>query len=159
MSATSCCFHFEELAGLGFGGVDRGRGPCSARPGGKLIAWLVVLSSFGALFGISVTGPRFFYAMAAERAVLPGGGSGRSGDGSSPPGRDRMLFAMTLVYLLTGTFEQIMGFYVAISLIYNMLGIAAIYPLRQPRRSASPVRTASRGIRSLRHCSSWVRSG
>ncbi|MFN8179957.1 MAG: amino acid permease [bacterium] len=98
--------------------------------GARLVATLVALSSFGTLFGIAIAGPRYAWAAAQERLffrflaqVDPRTSAPRAGATA--------LFALTLAYLATGTFGDILGLYVAIQGIYVVLSLAAIYPLRR----------------------------
>jgi APA family basic amino acid/polyamine antiporter len=105
--------------------------------GGRLVAALVVLSAFGALFGIAVAAPRYFYAMgksglffAAAARVDP--------ETAAPRWGATALFLTTSLYVITGTFAQIMGYYVAVTLVYNTLSVASVFPLRRkyPRRES-----------------------
>ena len=98
--------------------------------GGRLLAAIVVVSAFGALFGIAMAGPRYFFAM-GEQGLFFRVATRIDPETSAPRWAATMLFAVSLLYVLTGTFEQIMGYYVAVSLIYNALSIAAIYRLRR----------------------------
>jgi APA family basic amino acid/polyamine antiporter len=100
------------------------------KEGARLIALLVVISSFGALFGIAVAGPRFTYAVGrsglffrAATRIAP--------ETQAPRWGVTALFILTIIYVLTGSFLQIVSYYVAITLLYNVLSVAAVYPLRR----------------------------
>lgn len=103
--------------------------------GGRLIAFLVVLSSFGALFGIGIAGPRYFWSMARHRLFFDWAGR-LDPRTAAPRAGATALFLTTVAYILTGTFEQILGYYVAVSLLYNVLAMLCVYRLRvtQPDR-------------------------
>jgi APA family basic amino acid/polyamine antiporter len=100
--------------------------------GARLLSFLVALSAFGALFGISIAAPRFFYAMGKSGLFFAAAGSVDPRT-AAPRWGTTALWVLTVVYIATGRFEQIMGYYVAISLIYNMLAVAAVYRLRRTR--------------------------
>ena len=98
--------------------------------GRRLLGFLVVLSAFGSLFGIAIAAPRYFFAMA--RSGLFFSAAGRvDGRTAAPRWGNTALWLLTVVYVITGTFRQIIGYYVAISLIYNLMSVAAVYPLRR----------------------------
>lgn len=98
--------------------------------GARLLSFLVALSAFGALFGISIAAPRFFYAM-GKSGLFFAWAARVDPETAAPRRGTTALWALTVVYIATGRFEQIMGYYVAISLIYNMLSVAAVYRLRR----------------------------
>jgi APA family basic amino acid/polyamine antiporter len=100
--------------------------------GARLLSFLVALSAFGSLFGISIAAPRFFYAMGKSGLFFEAAGQVDPRT-AAPRWGTTALWALTVVYVATGRFEQIMGYYVAISLLYNMLAVAAVYRLRRTR--------------------------
>jgi APA family basic amino acid/polyamine antiporter len=101
--------------------------------GGRLIAVLVVVSSFGALFGIAVAAPRFAYAL-GHSGLFFRAAARLTPDTQAPRWGVTALFLLTTLYVLTGSFLQIVSYYVAITLIYNVLSVAAVYPLRRKLR-------------------------
>ncbi len=103
--------------------------------GRRLLAGLVVLSSFGALFGISIAGPRYFWAMAKSGLFFAWAGRHESGTGAPRPAVTALLVT-SLVYVTTGTFEQIMSYYVAMTALYTVLTPASVYRLRRTRPDA-----------------------
>ncbi|MCA9751641.1 MAG: amino acid permease [Gemmatimonadetes bacterium] len=122
---------FDQLAGsdsAASAAAETVLGPA----GGRVIAAIVVVSAFGTLFGIWVAGPRYFYAMARHGLFFAAAGQ-VTRDGSTPRWGATALYVLTLAYLLTGSFSEILGFYVAISLVYGTLAIAAVYRLRAKR--------------------------
>ncbi|HMB68035.1 MAG TPA: amino acid permease, partial [bacterium] len=97
--------------------------------GGTLLAFLVALSAFGALFGIGIAGPRYYWSMARHGLFFRA--AGRLDERTAAPRWGAtVLFLTTVVYILTGTFEQIFSYYVAVSLLYNVLTILCVYRLR-----------------------------
>jgi APA family basic amino acid/polyamine antiporter len=97
--------------------------------GGRLISILVVISAFGALFGIGIAGPRYFWSMARHGLFFQRAGR-LSPRTQAPRWGATMLFAVTTIYVLTGTFEQLLGYYVAVSLLYNVLAVTSVFRLR-----------------------------
>jgi amino acid transporter len=119
---------FDELAGAESAASSAARsvlGPW----GGTLLAVLVGVSSFGALFGISVAGPRYFYSM-AENGLFFRVAARVDERTSAPRWGATALFVTSAAYVATSTFEQIMGFYIAVTLLYNVLSVASIFRLR-----------------------------
>jgi amino acid transporter len=97
--------------------------------GGTLLAFLVVLSAFGALFGIGIAGPRYYWSMARHGLFFRA--AGRLDERTAAPRWGATaLFLTTVVYILSGTFEQILGYYIAVSLVYNVLTVLCVYRLR-----------------------------
>jgi APA family basic amino acid/polyamine antiporter len=97
--------------------------------GGRVISLLVVGSAFGALFGIGITGPRYFWSMARHGLFFES--AARLSPGTQAPRWGATaLFVVTTIYVLTGTFEQLLGYYVAVSLLYNVLTVTSLFRLR-----------------------------
>ena len=104
-------------------------------PGRRLMAWLVAVSAFGALFGIGVAGPRYFWAMG--RSGLFFAWAGRLDDGTAAPrAGGTALLVVSAIYVATGGFEQIMAYYIALTAFYTVLTPAAVYRLRWTRPDA-----------------------
>jgi APA family basic amino acid/polyamine antiporter len=97
--------------------------------GGTLLALLVALSAFGALFGIGIAGPRYYWSMARHGLFFRAAGR-LDEDTAAPRWGATALFLTTVAYILTGTFEQIFSYYIAVSLLYNVLTILCVYRLR-----------------------------
>jgi APA family basic amino acid/polyamine antiporter len=100
--------------------------------GGKVVAALVVLSSFGSLFGIGMAAARYFYAL-GESGLFFRQAASIDPVTQAPRWGSTAIFATTALYILTGTFEQIIAYYICISLLYNVLTVAAVYRLRSKR--------------------------
>lgn len=96
--------------------------------GSTLLSLLVVLSSFGALFGIGIAGPRYTWSMATHGLFFAS--FGKLSANAAPRRAATALYLLTVVYVVTGSFEQILGYYVAVSLIYNVLTILCVFRLR-----------------------------
>ncbi len=119
---------FAELAGAPAPAslvAERALGPA----GGRVVAALVVLSAFGALFGIAMAAARYFYALGASGLFFAAAAS-IDPRTQAPRWGSTALLVTSIVYVLTGTFEEIMGFYVSLSLLYNVLTVIAVYRLR-----------------------------
>jgi amino acid transporter len=100
--------------------------------GARVVAALVVLSAFGALFGIAMAAARYFYALGAS-GLFFASAAAIDPRTQAPRWGSTALFVTSAAYVLTGTFEEIMGFYVSISLLYNVLTVLAVYRLRRIR--------------------------
>jgi APA family basic amino acid/polyamine antiporter len=98
--------------------------------GGRIIACLILLSSFGALFANAVAAPRFFFAMAREGLFFQAAGRVH-GATAAPRWGQAALYLLTTVYLFTGSFQQIVEYYAAVALIYGVLAVLAVYVLRR----------------------------
>lgn len=107
--------------------------------GGRLFAAFVTFSALGALFGIAIAGPRYAWALAQDGLFFRF--MGRVDPATSAPraGATALLLT-TLVYLGTGSFGDILGFFVAIHGIYIVLSLAAVYPLRRRDAAGSTFR-------------------
>ncbi len=103
--------------------------------GRRLLAGLVVLSAFGALFGIAIAGPRYFWAMG--RSGLFFEWAGRIDPRTAAPrAGGAALLVVSAVYVATGSFEQIMSYYIAMTMLFTVLTPASVYRLRQTRPDA-----------------------
>ena len=120
---------FEQLAGSE-SAASLAAEQVLGESGRRLIASLVVVSSFGALFGIALAAPRFYFALAEHKLFFATAGRVDPKSGA-PRWGSTALYLITLVYVATGTFSQILGVYVAITLLYNVLSFGAIYTLRR----------------------------
>jgi len=103
--------------------------------GGKVVAALVVLSSFGSLFGIAMAAARYFYAL-GESGLFFRQAASIDPVTQAPRWGSTAIFATSAFCILTGTFEQIISYYICISLLYNVLSVAAVYRLRSKRPNA-----------------------
>jgi APA family basic amino acid/polyamine antiporter len=108
-----------DLAEAALGGV-----------GAKVLAALVVVSSLGALLGSFLAGPRFFYAMAQEGLFFSFAGR-VSSEGAAPHGGVLVQLMVALVYVITGSFRDIAGYYVAASLLFISLTLSCVFVLRR----------------------------
>lgn len=108
--------------------AERALGPV----GGRVVAALVALSAFGALFGIALSASRYFYAL-GESGLFFASAAAVDPKTQAPRWGQTALLALSALYVVTGSFEQIMAYYVATSLVYNMLSVAAVYRLRRTR--------------------------
>lgn len=97
--------------------------------GGKVVSALVVLSAFGSLFGIAMAAPRYFYAL-GESGLFFRQAAMIDPVTQAPRWGSTAILLTTAACILTGTFEQIISYYVCISLVYNMLTVASVYRLR-----------------------------
>ncbi|MDP6932660.1 MAG: amino acid permease [Myxococcota bacterium] len=125
---------------------------------GRAVAGLVALCSFGGLFAIAVSAPRLFYAMAREGLFFEA--AGRLDErGNAPRWGSAALLAVSLFYLWTGTFGEIVSSFVAVSQIWALGTILSVLVLRL-RRPGAPRPFRAPGIWIVAPCmaliSLWV---
>jgi APA family basic amino acid/polyamine antiporter len=105
-------------------------GAVLGRAGSTVVAVLVAVSAFGALFGISVSGPRYFFAMGRSGLFFEAAGRVDS-ETAAPRWGSTALFVTSVVYVATGSFTQIMSYYVALTALYGVLSPAALFRFRR----------------------------
>jgi APA family basic amino acid/polyamine antiporter len=98
--------------------------------GARVVAALVTFSAFGTLFGIAMAAPRYAWAIAQDGLFFRSVAQVDPQTSAPRVGATGLLVA-TLAYLASGSFFDILGFFVAIHGIYVVLSLAAIYPLRR----------------------------
>ncbi|HLG19609.1 MAG TPA: amino acid permease [Bdellovibrionota bacterium] len=106
--------------------------------GGSLIAVAVIVSTFGALNGTTLTGPRIFFAMAVDglffswaRKVSP--------RYKSPSTAIALEAALAIPLVITWTFDQVATYFVYMFLIFYALSALAVFRLR--RMPGAPIPT------------------
>ena len=98
--------------------------------GGTIIAVAVIISTFGALNGTTLTGPRIIFAMAVDglffswaRKINP--------RYKTPSTAIAMQALLAIPLVATWTFDQVATYFVFMSLIFYSLGTLAIFKLRK----------------------------
>ncbi len=115
--------------------ADRLVGPV----GVTLVSVTVLLSTFGALNGVILTGPRIFFAMADDglffrpvAAVHP--------KYKTPYVAILLAAAIGIAFVLFRTFEQLADIFVTASLLFYILSVGAVFSLRRRPDWNPPVR-------------------
>jgi APA family basic amino acid/polyamine antiporter len=97
---------------------------------GAFISAAVIISTFGALNGSILTGPRVYYAMAKDKLFFKG--VSRVHPRYRTPGFAILIQAVWSVLLtLVGTFEQIFTFAMFVSIIFWIGATASVFTLRK----------------------------
>ena len=104
--------------------------------GEKIFAAIVVVSVLGSLTAVLMTAPRVYYAMARDRLFFSGAASIHPRLGT--PARAIAIQA-TLACLLIGlgTFQEIIAYFVFITVIFIGLTVAAVFVLRRRKETSS----------------------
>ncbi|MEP6780437.1 MAG: amino acid permease [Gemmatimonadaceae bacterium] len=109
------------------------------KTGVTLVAITVLLSTFGAMNGVMLTGPRIFFAMADEglffrkvAAVHP--------KYKTPYVAIILAATIGIVFVLFRSFEQLADIFVTASLVFYILSVGAVFPLRRRPGWNPPVR-------------------
>jgi len=118
--ATSPKTVASDAARLLFGGV-----------GGKLVAGVILVSVLGSLNGITIAGPRFYYAMARDRLFPRVFGDVNR---HHVPGHSIWVQALlAIVFLLFFNFNQLTGNVVFVSFFFYALAAVGLLVLRRKR--------------------------
>jgi len=98
--------------------------------GSTLLSAAVIISTFGALNGSILVGPRVYYAMAKDRLFFSS--VSKVHPRYHTPGNAILLQAVwAAVLTLTGTFEQLFTFVVFVNLMLWIVAAAAVFTLRK----------------------------
>jgi basic amino acid/polyamine antiporter, APA family len=110
------------------------------KTGGAVFAAIVVVSVAGSLFAVVMLLPRVYYAMGRD-GVFPaaiGELSPRFGTPSRAIATEAILAS---VLVIAGTFEQIVAYFVFITVTFIALTVAAVYLQRRRQRAVPPYLT------------------
>jgi APA family basic amino acid/polyamine antiporter len=106
----------------------------AARLGGAsghaAVTALLLVSTFGSMLAGAITTPRIFYAMARDGLFMRWVGTVHPRFGT-PSGAILLIAAVACVYVLTGTFDQIITYFVFVMWAFYALSGLAIFRLRQ----------------------------
>lgn len=112
------------------------------RAGGQIFSSIVIVSVLGSLAGLIMAAPRVYFAMARDGVFLRGVARAHSRFGT--PMRAIILQAtLASLFVLLGTFNQIVSFFIFVTVIFIALTVAAIFILR--RRHASDLQYSAPG--------------
>ena len=122
-----------EMAGLA--GSDEMIATAASRnifgaAGVSLIAALILVSTFGGLNGNMMAAPRVFFAMARDGYFFKKVGEIHPRFGT-PYLAIVTTFVMASIYVLSGTFEQIINYFIFVSWIFYMLNVAGVILMRR----------------------------
>jgi APA family basic amino acid/polyamine antiporter len=98
--------------------------------GAVAISIVVMVSTFGCLNGMILTGPRLYYAMARDRLFFQG--AGRLGVRSGVPVRGLVIQGIwSSALTLTGTYNALLDFVIFAALLFYVLTVLGIFILRR----------------------------
>lgn len=100
--------------------------------GGTVIALTVVFSTFGALNSTTLTGARIFYAMAQDGLFFRWVGK-VSPRFHTPVGALLISAVWSFILIFSGTFDQLITYFIFIMWIFYGLAVAAVFVLRVKR--------------------------
>lgn len=98
--------------------------------GGRLLAWLVVVSTVSGMVAGFLAGSRYFFAMARAGLFFAFVGKIR-GEGGAPWGGVLVQLAMAMVLVATGSFRTVAGYFVAVGLGFMALTLASVFIFRR----------------------------
>jgi APA family basic amino acid/polyamine antiporter len=98
--------------------------------GGRILAAIVVLSILGSMMGLLLMAPRVYYAMSRDglfsRAIA------RLHPRRGVPDRATLLLAaLATAYVLAGTFQQIVSFFICTAIAFVALAVAGLLVIRR----------------------------
>lgn len=98
--------------------------------GAVALSLVVMVSTFGCLNGMILTGPRLYWAMAKDRLFFSG--AGRLGVKSGVPVRGLVIQGLWASFLtLTGTYNALLDFVIFAALLFYVLTIIGVFVLRR----------------------------
>ena len=98
--------------------------------GGRLLAWLVVVSTVSGMVAGFLAGSRYFFAMARAGLFFAFVGKVR-GEGGAPWGGVLVQLGMAMVLVATGSFRTVAGYFVAVGLGFIALTLASVFIFRR----------------------------
>lgn len=102
--------------------------------GAVIMAVAIMVSTFGCLNGLILTGPRLYFAMARDRLFFKRAGTL---NGAGVPARGlwlQMLWASLLT--LSGSYSNLLDYVIFAALLFYVLTVAALFVLRNQRPDA-----------------------
>jgi len=104
--------------------------------GGHVFAWIVIVAVLGSLLGLLMALPRVYYAMASDAVFFKGVATLHPRFGT--PARAIAIQAMLAsVYVASGTFNQIIGFFVFVTVLFVAATVAGLFRVRRRSPDAS----------------------
>jgi basic amino acid/polyamine antiporter, APA family len=100
------------------------------RAGGQIFSGIVIISVLGSLLAVMITAPRVYYAMARDGLFLKSVATVHPK--FNTPVRAIILQALLACVLVAlGTFNQIVAYFVFITVVFIALSVAAVFKLRK----------------------------
>jgi APA family basic amino acid/polyamine antiporter len=106
------------------------------RAGGQIFSGIVIVSVLGSLAGIIMSAPRVYYAMARDR-LFPSAVAAVHQRFGTPARAIALQAMMASVLVALGTFNQIVAYFIFVTVAFIALTVAAIFVLRRGREPSS----------------------
>jgi APA family basic amino acid/polyamine antiporter len=100
------------------------------RAGGQIFSAIVITSVLGSLAAIIMSAPRVYYAMARDHLFVPGAAALHPRF-STPARAIAMQAAMASVLVALGTFDQIIAYFIFVTVVFIALTVVAVFVLRR----------------------------
>jgi APA family basic amino acid/polyamine antiporter len=107
------------------------------RAGGQIFSGIVIVSVLGSLAGIIMAAPRVYYAMARDK-LFPHRVAAVHRRFGTPARAIALQALMASVLVALGTFNQIVAYFIFVTVAFIALTVAAIFILRRDRRERGP---------------------
>ena len=105
------------------------------RVGGQVFSGIVIVAVLGSLFGIVMSAPRVYFAMARDR-VFPQGAARLHARYGTPARAIALQAALASVLVILGNFEQIVSYFIFVVVVFIALTVAALFVLRRKAPAA-----------------------
>ncbi|HLQ58547.1 MAG TPA: amino acid permease, partial [Gemmatimonadales bacterium] len=104
--------------------------------GGRVFAWIVIVAVLGSLLGLLMALPRVYYAMASDGVFFKGVAAVHPHFGT-PARAIAIQTAIASLYVALGTFNQIIGYFVFVTVLFVGLTVAGLFRIRRRAPAAS----------------------
>ncbi|MGA9769609.1 MAG: amino acid permease [Blastocatellia bacterium] len=110
------------------------------RAGGQVFSGIVIVSVLGSLLAVIITAPRVYYAMARDGVFL--NMAAKLHPRFNTPARACVLqAALASLLVAVGTFNQIVAYFVFVTVVFVGLTVAAVFVMRKNPQSAEAFHT------------------
>jgi basic amino acid/polyamine antiporter, APA family len=116
--------------------------------GGQVFSLIVIVSIFGSLAGFMMAAPRVYYAMARDGVFFDSVAAVHPRFGT-PARAIALQVAMALLLVALGTFEQIIAYFIFVTVLFIGLTVAAVFILRRRHGELAQYRIASYPVTPL----------
>jgi APA family basic amino acid/polyamine antiporter len=104
--------------------------------GGRVFAWIVIVAVLGSLLGLLMALPRVYYAMASDGVFFKAVAAVHPRFGT-PARAIAIQTAIASLYVALGTFNQIIGYFVFVTVLFVGLTVAGLFRIRRRAPAAS----------------------
>jgi len=104
--------------------------------GGRVFAWIVIVAVLGSLLGLLMALPRVYYAMANDGVFFKGVAAVHPRFGT-PARAIAIQTAIASLYVALGTFNEIIGYFVFVTVLFVGLTVAGLFRIRRRAPAAS----------------------